>query len=126
MPCNRKSGAVTARLHTQHLLKLYPTKKKKCIQQDFLFFGSNISAISFIQFCSPTTHQFKSKNLFDSVQIIHRSVNKEGVKIKCHKCFNTRYGHHTVPDALYTADDCIDGAFLNLTICFSFVDVQYV
>lgn len=56
----------------------------------------NYSTIYFIQFCSPISHQFKPKYSFDSIGkgISNDCLNKEGVKIKCHKYFNMKYGRH--------------------------------
>ena len=64
-----------------------------------------------MQFSSKIIHQFKPENLFDSIQIgiTNQSLNKGGVKIKCHKCFSMKYGHHL--RKLYSVDDLIDGGF---------------
>ena len=78
---------------------IYPTKKNACSRIFFcFFFWSQIkySTISFIQFSSSIINQLKPENTFNSVKIgvSNQSLNKEGVKTKCHKCFNMKYGHH--------------------------------
>ena len=56
----------------------------------------------------PNHTAVKPENLFDSVQIgvSILSLKKEGAKIKSHKCFIIKYGHHprqtTEDDFLYS------------------------
>ena len=49
----------------------------------------NNLAISFKQFRSPIIHKFKPE-----IGVSNLSLNKGGVKIKCHKCFDIKYGHN--------------------------------
>ena len=82
------------------ILQIYPKKETHTVGFT-IFFGSNFPVTLFLPFCSLIIYQFMSENSFDLVQI---GVSNRGVIIKCHKCFNMKYGNHQRADTLRTAN----------------------